>query len=146
MLVMLIGVDPQAAHRVMHAGKDLHRDIARVVADKLLIDLKNAFELAVQCGAVDVRQVEIDHRLAVKAQTVLVDDLVNGACGDVARDEVAVLGIPLFQKVKALSLWNLLEGRLSPALRGTQTRPPSPRADSDISRSLSSPGMQVGCT
>ena len=33
-----------------------------------------------------------------------------------------------------------------PAVCGTQTRPPSPRADSDIRRSLSSPGIDVGCT
>ena len=36
--------------------------------------------------------------------------------------------------------------RLSPRARGTQTRPPSPRADSDISRSLSLAGIDVGCT
>src|SRR4030095_14386743 len=36
--------------------------------------------------------------------------------------------------------------RLSPRARGTQTRPPSPRADSDMSRSLSEPGMDVGWT
>ena len=35
-------------------------------------------------------------------------------------------------------------GRLSPAFFGTHTRPPSPRADSDIRRSLSSPGIDVG--
>ena len=36
--------------------------------------------------------------------------------------------------------------RVSPLTRGTQTRPPSPRADSDMRRSLSTPGMAVGCT
>src|SRR5512144_2567096 len=36
--------------------------------------------------------------------------------------------------------------RVSPLVRGTQTRPPSPRADSEIRRHLSSPGMAVGCT
>ncbi len=36
--------------------------------------------------------------------------------------------------------------RVSPGLRGTQTRPPSPRALSEIKRHLSSPGMAVGCT
>src|SRR3974377_1810308 len=40
----------------------------------------------------------------------------------------------------------LLKSRLSPGLRGTHTRPPSPRADSDIRRNLSSPGIDVGCT
>src|SRR5205807_7029189 len=36
--------------------------------------------------------------------------------------------------------------RFSAGFRGTHTRPPSPRADSLIKRSLSSPGMAVGCT
>src|SRR5258706_2709639 len=38
------------------------------------------------------------------------------------------------------------QSRLSPLVFGTHTRPPSPRADSDIRRSLSSPGIEVGCT
>ena len=37
-------------------------------------------------------------------------------------------------------------GRLSPFARGTHMRPPSPRADSDIRRSLSEPGIDVGWT
>src|SRR5437899_8502452 len=37
-----------------------------------------------------------------------------------------------------------LGSRWSADFLGTQTRPPSPRADSDINRSLSSPGMDVG--
>ena len=64
----LVEVDPEAAHGVVHAGEDLHGHFARIVADKLLVDFENAFELAVQRGAVDVGEVEIDHRLAVDAQ------------------------------------------------------------------------------
>src|ERR1019366_3879046 len=33
----LIEVNPEAAHGVVHAGEDLHGDVARVVADKLLV-------------------------------------------------------------------------------------------------------------
>ena len=64
----LVEVDPEAAHGVVHAGEDLHRHFARIVADKLLVDFQNAFELAVQRFAVDVGEVEIDHGLAVEAQ------------------------------------------------------------------------------
>ena len=102
----LVEVDPEAAHGVVHAGEDLHGNFARVVADELLVDFENAFELAVESLAVDVGEVEIDHRLAVDAQAVLVDDLEDGAGGDVARDEVAVLGIPLFEEVPAVGLGN----------------------------------------
>ncbi len=77
---------------------------------------------------------------------VLVDDLEDGAGGDVAGDEVAVLGVPLFEEVPAVGLGDGLAARLSFLSRGTQTRPPSPRADSDMRRSLSSPGMAVGWT
>jgi len=40
----------------------------------------------------------------------------------------------------------LFGGRASPCFLGTHTRPPSPRADSLINRSLSMPGMAVGWT
>ncbi len=73
-------------------------------ADKLLVNLENAAELAVQRRAVDVREVEIDHRLAVDAEAELVDDFVNGARGHVARHEVAVFRIPLLEEVEALGL------------------------------------------
>ena len=112
----LVEVHPQPAHGVVHAGEDLHRRVARIVADKLLVDLENAFELAVEDLAVDVGQVEIDHRLAVDAEVVLVDHLVNGAGGDVARHQVAVLRIPLFQEVPALGFGDALGSRLSPGV------------------------------
>ena len=38
-----------------------------IVAYELLVDFENAFQLAVEHLAVDVRQVEIDHRLAVNS-------------------------------------------------------------------------------
>ncbi len=61
----------------MHAGEDLHGDFARVVADELLVDFEDAFELAVQRCAIDVGEVEVDHGLAVDAEAVLVDDFVR---------------------------------------------------------------------
>ena len=142
----LVEVDPEAAHGVVHAGEDLHGHVAGVVADEFLVDFEDAFELAVEGFAVDVGEVEIDHGLAVDAQALFVDNLVNGAGGHVAGDEVAVFGIPLFEEVEALGLGDLLDGARVAGTRGTQMRPPSPRADSDMRRSLSSPGMAVGWT
>ena len=108
----LVEVDPEAAHGVVHAGEDLHGHFAGIVADELLVDFEDAFELAIQRFAIDVGEVEVDHRLAVDAEAVLVDDLVDGAGGDVARNEVAVFRIPLFEEVEALGLGNLLDGTL----------------------------------
>ena len=62
--------------------------------------------LLVENLAVDVRQVEIDHRLAVDAEVVLEDDLEDLARRNVARHKVAVLRIPLFEEVPALALRN----------------------------------------
>ena len=98
----LIEVHPHAAHGVVHAGKNLHGRVARVVAYELLVNFQNAFEFAIKNLAIDVGQVEIDHRLAVDAEVVLVHNFVNGAGRDVARHQVAVLWIPLFQEVPAL--------------------------------------------
>ena len=91
-------------------------------------------------------RVEVDHGLAVDAHAVLVDDFEDGSGGDVAGDEVAVLGVPLFEEVPAVGLGNGFGYALVVLVAGTQTRPPSPRADSDMRRSLSSPGMAVGWT
>jgi hypothetical protein len=127
----LVEVDPEAAHGVVHAGEDLHGHVARIVADELLVDFENAFELAIERGAVDVGEVEVDHGLAVDAEAELVDHLVNGARGDVAGDEVAVLGIPLFEEVPAVGLGNLLDGalvagRCAEPRRGRLRRGPTP--------------------
>src|SRR5579863_7375068 len=67
----LIEIDPQPTHGVVHAGENFHGDLARVIAYKLLINLENAFELAVENLGVDVSQVKIDHGLPVDAQVVL---------------------------------------------------------------------------
>ena len=93
-------------------GKIFIGHFARVVADELLVDLEDAFELAIEGLAIDVGEVEVDHGLAVDAEAVLVDDLVDGAGGDVARNEVAVFRIPLFEEVEALGLGDLLDGAL----------------------------------
>ena len=61
--------------------------------------------------------------------------------------EVAVFRIALFEEIVPLALGDFARpGADRAAVRGTQTRPPSPRALSLISRSLSAPGMAVGWT
>ena len=98
----LVEVDPQSAHGVVHAGEDLHRGLARIIADKLLVDLQDAFELAIERRAIDVGEVEVCGRLTVNTEPVLVDDLVNSASSNVAWNQIAVLRIPLFQEVPTL--------------------------------------------
>ena len=51
---LLVEVDPEAAHGVVHAGEDLHGDFAGVVAYELLVDFEDAFKFAVQSGSIDV--------------------------------------------------------------------------------------------
>src|SRR5260370_536469 len=64
------------------------------------------FQLEVDSFAVDMRQVKVDHRLPVDAEFVFVHNFENCAGRHVARDEVAVLWIPLFQEVPAVALGN----------------------------------------
>ena len=104
----LLKVHPQAAHGVVHAGEDLHGRVTGIVADELLVDFENALELAIESGAVDVRQVEIDHRLPIDAEVEFVNHFVDGTGRDIARHQVAILGIPLFQEVPALAFRNAL--------------------------------------
>ena len=99
-------------------GKDLHRHVARIVANELLVNLENAFELAIEYLAIDVRKVEVDHRLAIDAQVMLVHDLEDRARGHVARNQIAVLRIPLFEEVPALTCRNALRITLVARLLG----------------------------
>src|ERR1019366_2084340 len=100
----LLLIHPQAAHGVVHAGENLHGHVARIVADKLLVDFEDALQLAVESFAVDVGEVEVNHRLAIDAEVELEHHFENGAGGHVARDEVAVFRIPLFEEIPALFL------------------------------------------
>ncbi len=101
-------VGPQAAHRVVDGREDLHRHVARIDALELLVDLQDAAELAVELLARDVRQVEVDALpVRLDAQALVDADVEDLARGDVARHEVAVLRVALFEEVVALGLGNL---------------------------------------
>ena len=104
----LVEVHPQAAHGVMHARENLHWRGARIVAHKLLINFQNTFKLSVERGAVNVGQVKINHRLAIDAEVLLVNNFKNGAGRDISRYQVAILRIPLFEEIPALVLRNTL--------------------------------------
>src|SRR6185503_5773359 len=63
----LVEVDPQPAHRIMHAGEDAHRHVTRIVADEHLVNLENRAEFAIQNVGGNVRHVEINLVLATDA-------------------------------------------------------------------------------
>src|SRR5450631_1819110 len=104
----LFVIDPEAAHGVVHAGENLHGRDARIVADKLLVDFEDAFQLAVESLGVDVGEVEVNHRLAIDAEVVLVHHFKNRSSGHIARHEVAVFRIPLFEEVPTVVLRDAL--------------------------------------
>ena len=65
----------------------------------------------------DVAQVEIDHVPAADAELHFGADLEDFAGGDVARDEVAVFGIALFEEVESLGFGDVVGARgVSPRL------------------------------
>ena len=107
---LILVIDPQAAHGVVHRGKNFHGFNVRVDADEFLVNFEDAFEFALENFAGDVRDVEIDGGLADEAQLHFEDDFVDGAGGDVARDQVAVFRIPFLEEIKALGFGNLLDG------------------------------------
>src|SRR5580658_12105 len=102
----LFVIDPHSAHGVVHAGENLHGRDTRIVADKFFVNFENAFQLAVENLAVDVGEVEVDHRLAVDAEVELEHYFENRAGSHVARNEVAVFRIPLFEEIPALTFRN----------------------------------------
>ena len=93
-----------------------------------------------------VAQVEVNYVAAADAQCHFGADLEDFARGDVAGDDVAVFGIAFFEEMNRSDSGMLVGLRVSPGFWGTQTRPPSPRADSQMRRHLSSPGIAVGWT
>jgi hypothetical protein len=91
--------------------------------NELFVDFEDAFEL-VQALLGQVRQVEVDHRLPVDAHVVFIDDLEDFSGGDIARYEIAVLGIALFEEVPAVGLGDGTRGALLMAV----ARHPDPAA------------------
>ena len=109
-------IDPQSAHRIVDGGEDLHRRLAWVDPLELLVNVENATQLLVEVSRGNVRDVEVD------AQPILLDrqpfvraDVENLARGNVARHQVAVFRIALFEEVIPLGLGNLL--RIARVLR-----------------------------
>ncbi len=96
----------------MHGREHFHRLFARIDAEKLFVNLQNSLEFAVQRLARDVRHVQIHRRLPANPQFLLIYNAVNRARGDVARHQISVLRIPLFQKIKSLCFRNALRRAL----------------------------------
>src|SRR3954462_10976550 len=102
----LFVIHPEPAHGVMHAGENLHGRVPRIVALNLFVDLENAFQLSVENLAINMRQVEIDHRLSIDPKVMLIDHFEDRARSHIAWHKVAVFRIPLFQEIPALALRN----------------------------------------
>src|SRR6185503_13176508 len=91
--------------QIMHARKDSHGHVTRIVADKHLVDLENRPQLSVQLRGGNVRQIEKDLVVAAHAKSIDAH-LKDLARRDVARHEIAVRGISLFEEIPALVLRN----------------------------------------
>ncbi len=112
-------VDPQTAHRVMHGGVDPHRDLVRVLRGDPLVHVEEVAVLVLHGLAAHpgdgVGEVQVDALAAGTDATPLVADVLRGAGGDVAGDEVAEGGVDPLQVVVALGLGDL-GGRAGVAL------------------------------
>ena len=89
----------------MHAGKDAHRHLARIVANEHFIDFQNRAELLIERLSGYVREIEIDLVLAIHSEAIETD-LKNLAGGDVPRHQIPVRRIFFFEEIKALFFRN----------------------------------------
>ena len=116
-------VAPQAAHRIMDGGKNLHRRRAGIGALELLVDFQNAGQLPVQQVARQVGHVEIDaHPVRLRAESLLDADLENLSRGDVARQEVSIFRVALFEEIQPLALGDVAPPGGNRADGGAPTR------------------------
>lgn len=88
----------------MDGGEDFHGLIEGIGSDEFLVDFEDPFEFAEDFFASDlfddVAEVEVDHISPADAEAFLAD-LEDFAGGDVAGDEVTVLGVAFFEEVVA---------------------------------------------
>src|SRR5262245_8598773 len=109
----------------MHGGENLHRRRARINALKFLVDVENATELAIKLMLRDMCQIEINTLpVLLNGQSFVDTDIENLARRDIARHEVLVFRIALFEEVIALVFGNAK--RIARVLR----RPRHPHATS----------------
>src|SRR5438876_3964320 len=85
----------------MHAWEDAHWHVPRIVTDEHLVDFQNRSEFLVERLSRNVSEIEIDLVFAVDSKTIKTH-LEDFARGDVARNEIAIGGILLFEKIPTL--------------------------------------------
>ncbi len=104
-------VDPEPAHRVVHGGVDPHGDLVRVLGGDPLVHVEEVAVLLLDGPAAHapdgVGEVQVDALAAGADAAPLVADVLGGAGGDVAGDEVAEGGVDALQVVVALVLGDL---------------------------------------
>ena len=114
-------VDPQPAHRVVHGGVDPHRHLVRVLGGDPLVHLEEVAVLLLDRRPAQPRdgvgEVEVDALAAGAHAAALVADVLRGAGGDVAGDEVAEGRVDPLQVVVALVLGDLARRAASSPLR-----------------------------
>ncbi len=105
-------VDPEPAHGVVHGGVDPHRGLVRVLGGDPGVHVEEVAVLLLDLGASHacdgVGEVQVDALAAGTDATALVADVLRGAGGDVAGDEVAEGRVDPLQVVVALVLGDLV--------------------------------------
>ena len=104
---MMLAVNPDTAHRVVNGREDLHRNLPRILSDKVTVHLKNTAELALQIISRDMRQIEVHPVRIMHAEPHVNNDLINGPGSDITRYEVSVCRIHILKEIPALFLMRL---------------------------------------
>ena len=89
----------------MYARENAHWHVTRIIPDEHLVDLQDGAELFVERLSRNVRQIEIDLVLAVDAHAGETN-LKDFSRRDIARNQIAIGRIFLFEKIPPLVLGN----------------------------------------
>jgi len=110
--------------------------VTRIVADKHFVNFEDGAKFAVECFGRDMREIEIDLILSTTPLPSMQTWKISRVA--ISRGTRLPYAGNFSSRKYQRSFSGIDEGaRVSRSFRGTQTRPPSPRADSDIKRSLS---------
>src|SRR5262249_26124067 len=116
-------IDPQATHRIMDGREDLHRHFTWIDALEFLVDFQNATKLLIEHLARQMGQIQIyGQPFDVDRESLVGADVEYLAGRDIARHQVAVLRVTLFENVITLGLGN----RTGVACIGRLARHPHP--------------------
>ena len=102
---LLVEINPQPAHRIMHAWRYAHWHFARIGADKLFVNIENSTEFYVENFRFYVRYVKIYNILTINSEMLIYADIEYFSRSNISRYQVSIGGIFFFEKIPRFSVF-----------------------------------------